>query len=257
MSDQHGNFVWYELLTSDADAAQDFYGKVLDWSFEQRDDMDYRMITGSDGGVGGIMPLSGEMTANGARPAWLGYLNVDDVDGAAASIAKAGGKVHREPWEITGVGRMAFVADAQGAMIYIMHGTSEAPSTAFASTEPKLGHCAWNELATSDQPGAVEFYTKQFGWKQEGEMDMGPMGAYQFFHHGPGMIGAVMAKPDEMPVSAWTYYFRVRNIDKALATIKANGGHITLEPTEIPGGEFQLNATDPQGAGFALVGPKT
>ena len=53
-----------------------------------------------------------------------------------------------------------------------------------------------------------------------------------------------------------TYYFRVPNIDVAVKTIKANGGQITVEPTEIPGGEFQINALDPQGAAFALVGPR-
>lgn len=261
MPSQHGDFVWYELLTSDADAAQDFYGKLLDWTIEPRAAMDYRMIAGSDGGVGGIMPLTEEMTANGARPVWLGYLGVDDVDAAAAAIKASGGSVHREPWDIPGVGRIAFVADPQGAMFYIMRGESQEASTAFAATEPKLGHCAWNELATTDQPGAVAFYTDQFGWKQEGDMDMGPMGTYQFFHHGPtetdmGMIGAVMTKPEEMPVSAWTYYFRVADIDKAVHSIGANNGQVTLEPTEIPGGEFQVNGMDPQGAYFALVGPK-
>ena len=63
-----------------------------------------------------------------------------------------------------------------------------------------------------------------------------------------------MTKPAEMPVPAWTYYVRVANIDEALETIEANGGLITHEPSEIPGGEFQLNAMDPQGAAFALVG---
>ena len=87
-------------------------------------------------------------------------------------------------------------------------------------------------------------------------MEMGPMGTYQFFHHGPGMIGAVMTKPEEMPVPAWTYYFRVPDIDEAVATIKASGGQILLDPTEIPGGEFCINGMDPQGAVFALVGPR-
>jgi predicted enzyme related to lactoylglutathione lyase len=59
-----------------------------------------------------------------------------------------------------------------------------------------------------------------------------------------------------MPVSAWTYYFRVADIDEAVKTLSARGGRITLEPTEIPGGEFQLNGMDPQGAAFALVGAR-
>jgi predicted enzyme related to lactoylglutathione lyase len=54
----------------------------------------------------------------------------------------------------------------------------------------------------------------------------------------------------------WAYYFRVADIDKAVEYINANGGQILQEPTEIPGGEFSINAMDPQGAAFGLVGPR-
>ena len=269
MANQHGDFIWYDLMTSDADAAQDFYGKILGWTFESSGDSgkaaraarDYRIFNAGENSIGGFMALIDEMKSAGVPPCWMGYIKVDDVDSSAKSITNAGGDIHMPPQNIPGVGRFAFVGDPQGTMFYIMKPTPpadnpDATSTAFAATEPMQGHCAWNELATSDQTAAVTFYTDQFGWQQKEEMDMGPMGSYKFFHHGPGTLGAVMAKPKEMPVSAWTYYFRVADIAKAVTTIKANGGQITLEPTEIPGGEFQLNAVDPQGAHFALVGPK-
>ena len=258
MANQHGNFIWYELMTSDADAAQDFYGAVLGWNFfnEDGNPEGYRHFEVQGKYVGGVLLLTDEMTKGGARPCWMGYIAVDDVDGAAKSIKDAGGSIHREPWDIPNVGRMAFVADPQGVMFYIMKDDSDTASEAFAATEPMDGHCAWNELATNDPDAAVDFYTGQFGWKQEEDMDMGPMGKYQFFHHGPGMVGAVMRKPDEMPMSAWTYYFRVPDIDSAVEAIKAKGGQILLEPSEIPGGEFQVNAMDPQGAAFALVGKR-
>ncbi len=263
MPNQHGDFIWYELMTSDADAAQDFYRAVVGWDFFDSGPagMDYRQISMNGNGVGGLMPLTSEMKAGGARPCWMGYIAVDDLDAAADEIKSAGGSIHRQPWDVPGIGRIAFVADPQGVMFYIMRpqppaDDPDATSTAFAATEPMVGHCAWNELSTTDQGGAVDFYTNQFGWRQDGDMDMGPMGKYQFFHHGPGMIGAVMRKPEEMPVPAWTYYFRVPAIDEAIASIKANGGKILLDATEIPGGDFQINGLDPQGAAFALVGAR-
>ena len=261
MSNTHGDFIWYELMTNDADKAQDFYAKILGWTFEDsgQQDMDYRIFSAKDQSIGGLMPLTDEMTGNGAQPCWMGYINVDDVDASAKSIEAAGGSIHMAPSDIPDVGRIAFVADPQGVMFYIMTPApapdcADSTSTAFAATEPMQGHCAWNELATTDQAGAVSFYTEQFGWRQEEEMDMGPMGAYQFFHHGPGMVGAVMPRPDEMPVSAWSYYFRVPDIDAAVKAIEENGGQITQQPMEIPGGEFSMNGTDPQVAAFALVG---
>ena len=95
-------------------------------------------------------------------------------------------------------------------------------------------------------------------------MDMGPMGKYEFLRYGRnpagslyGMIGAVMPKMPQMPVSIWTYYFRVPDIDTAAAAIAANGGSVVLEPIEIPGGDFSMVGVDPQGAAFALVGNRS
>lgn len=145
------------------------------------------------------------------------------------------------------------VADPEGAPFYIMKGNGEGTSLAFASDRPRPGHCAWNELSASDPKAALEFYGSQFGWVKDGEMDMGPMGAYEFLRHG-GLIGAIMRKPAEAPAPVWTYYFRVADIDRAAERIRAGGGRIVHGPDEIPGGDFTISAIDPQNAPFALVG---
>lgn len=264
MANLHGDFIWYELLTPDPDGARAFYEAVVGWTIEAQPsgDMDYRMISADDGPVAGMMPLNPDMAASGARPGWLGYVGVDDVDAMAASVKEGGGAIHVPPTDIPGVGRFAFVADPAGAPFYMMRGASDEESNAFSYDTPRPGHCAWNELATDDPAAALEFYGQRFGWVKDGEMDMGPMGAYQFLRHAGrapegtmhGMIGAVMPRMEPMPVSAWTYYFRVPDIDAAVAQIGANGGTIVQEPTEIPGGDFSMVAMDPQGAAFALVG---
>lgn len=265
MTNQHGDFIWYELLTSDADAAADFYGQVIGWSSQDsgQKDMDYRFFSSGDGsdtkdGVGGYMAITPEMAEGGARPAWIGYIAVDDVDKSAAAIVSAGGSILMPAMDIDGVGRMAMVADPQGAVFYIMKGASDETSYSFAATEPKVGHCAWNELATSDPEAAKTFYANQFGWVQEGDMDMGPMGKYQFWWAAGKrfMLGAVMPKLPEMPMSAWGFYFRVPDIDAAVDAVNANGGTMLMEPVEIPGGDYSFNALDPQGASFGLVGPR-
>lgn len=262
MSNKHGDFIWYELLTSDADAAQAFYGDVFGW--EMRDsghaEMDYRLLRATEGDVGGLMQINEEMKAGGAMPVWLGYIAVDNVDTSVASITKAGGKVQMPAMDIPGVGRIAMMTDPQGVPFYVMRGAVEDhESHAYSYDRPRLGHCAWNELATADRPAAMRFYAEQFGWQKDGEMDMGPMGAYEFFRRGEfaGMFAGVMTRPKEMPVSLWTYYFRVADIDAAISRTKAGGGQIAHGPIEIPGGEYAVNAIDPQGTMFAFVGPRT
>lgn len=265
LQNRHGDFIWYELLTSDADAAGAFYGKVLGWhsSDSGQEAMDYRFFSSGDGsdmadGVAGYMPITPDMAEHGARPVWLGYLAVDDVDASVAAIGAAGGAVLMPAMDIPNVGRMAMVADPAGAPFYVMKGASDAPSHSFAATEPKVGHAAWNELATSDPAAAKAFYTGLFGWEQDGALDMGPMGQYAFLWASGKrfMQGAVMAKMPEMPASAWITYFRAADIDAAAAAVRAGGGTMLMEPVEIPGGDYSFTATDPQGAVFGVVGAR-
>jgi hypothetical protein len=260
MARKHGDFIWYELLTTDSDAAQEFYAGIFGWTLKDsgQQDMDYRIIGATEGEIGGLMQLTDDMKAGGARPVWLGYIGVDDVDETVAAITGAGGTIHRPAWDIPGVGRLAMVADPQGAPFCVMRGAGDDESHAFAYDRPRLGHCAWNELATSDRAGAMKFYGDLFGWRKEGEMDMGPMGPYEFLHRAGDerMFAGVMTRPKEMPVSLWSYYFRVAEVDEAVRRTKAGGGQIIVEPIAIPGGEFSVSATDPQGALFAFVGPR-
>ena len=256
MGNKHGDFVWYELMTSDSDAATAFYGPLLNWKIANpaQDGFDYREIQAEDDGyIGGMLQITLEM--QGAQPGWIGYIHVDNVDASIASVTAAGGTLFMPARDMEGVGRFAMVADPQGAAFYVMTSSTGETSNAFAATAVNPGHCAWNELATSDPAAALAFYGDQFGWIKDGEMDMGPMGTYAMIRH-EHMLGGMMKRPPEMPVSAWTFYFRVPNIDVAAAFIESRGGTVIAGPMEIPGGDFSINGIDPQGAHFAIVGAR-
>ncbi len=262
MANKHGDLIWYELLTCDPDAAKAFYDAVIGWEIDAEPmagidaGMDYRIVNASAGKVGGVMRISDEMAQHGARPVWLGYIAVDDVDKTVDEIESAGGNTLMPANDIPDVGRIAMVADPQGAPFYVMRGASEESSNAFAAETPIDGHCAWNELATDDPEAAKVFYSDRFGWEKDGEMDMGPMGKYEFLRHG-FMLGGLMKRPEQMPASLWTYYFRVPDIDTAVETIKAKGGQVIVGPQDIPGGEYVITGIDPEGALFALVGKRS
>ena len=260
--DQRGSFIWYELMTPDVDAAKAFYDAVVGWKIDTQSQFPngYRMIGRSDGGfAGGVLPLTDEMQQHGARPTWLSYIHVEDVDSAVRDIEQAGGKTLMPAFDIPNIGRVAMVADPQGAPFYIMkpippEGRENEQSDVFSVDQPQ--RVRWNELSTTDPDAAITFYRSQFGWGQEGDMDMGEMGKYRFIQKGATTIGAVMRKPPQLPVSAWTYYVGVDNVDRAVDAIQSGGGQVLHGPMEIPGGEFALNAMDPQGASFGLVGPR-
>ena len=263
MPDRQGSFIWYELMSPDPDGSKAFYDAVVGWDVESQpsmEGMDYRMIRRSDGGnAGGVLGLTREMEDGGARPVWLGYIAVDDVDATVAAVQRDGGQVMMPAWDVPNVGRIAMLTDPQGAPFYIMRpapppGDEGKQSDAFATDRPQ--HVRWNELSSSDADASLAFYLRHFGWRQEGEMDMGEYGTYRFLYQGETMIGAVMPKMPDMPVSLWTYYIGVEDIDRAAAAIAEGGGQIFHGPMEIPGGDFSINGMDPQGAAFGLVGPR-
>jgi predicted enzyme related to lactoylglutathione lyase len=251
----HGSFIWYELLTTDAAAASAFYGEVIGWTVRDAGvpGVDYRLFSSGGTDVAGHMTMP-QGAPEEMRPLWLGYIGVDDVDASVEAITSAGGSVHMPAMDLPGVGRMAMVADPQGVPFYVMRGESEEASQSFSVTD--AGHCRWNELTTSDPAAALSFYTSHFGWEKGDAMPMGEMGDYQFINHGGEMIGAVMRTQSDGRRPTWSFYFGVPEIDAAAAKIGAHGGTIHAGPMEIPGGEYAVVASDPQGVMFGIVGPR-
>jgi predicted enzyme related to lactoylglutathione lyase len=254
-----GDFIWYELITSDIAGAKSFYDAVIGWNIADKSDFpnDYRMIGRSDGKfAGGAMQITDDMAQHGAKPTWLGYILVADVDRSVASIEQAGGKTYMPAFDIPGVGRVAMVADPQGAPFYVMkplppEGDPNAKSDVFSPDgEQRVG---WNELSTSDPAAARRFYGDQFGWTSDEFMPMGEQGEYRFFDHQGQRIGAVAGAMDGQQ-SHWRFYFRVPSIATAKQTAEAKGGKIVMGPMEVPGGDYIVIGIDPQGAEFALVG---
>ena len=256
MTEKPGQFIWYELMTKDIDAAAKFYGAVIGWTVGGGDPVatgiDYRHWDIGGETIGGLMEIPQEAAAHGMRPIWLGYVSVPDVDKAILEIKAAGGEIHMPPMDIPGTGRFAMVSDPQGAAFYVMTPIGTGPSTSYAMG--RTGHGGWNELHSSDGAAAIEFYKSQFGWEQSAALDMGPMGAYRLFNTGGEAVGGMMTS-NGYGRPLWLYYFMVEEINAAKARVEAAGGAILNGPHEVPGGAWIIQGRDPQGAAFALVGP--
>jgi uncharacterized protein len=257
--------VWYELMTPDPGAVAPFYRATLGWEIPAEghampNGAEYREIKRGDGGfAGGVLTPTPAMSGGGARPGWMTYFHVDDVDAAVEKATGLGASVHMPPMTMDGVGRMAMIADPQGAPLYLMDPTPppdrpDAESDVFKAMVP--GHCWWNELQTTDEPGSTRFYTELLGWSAENTMPMGDKGVYRFVEAEGTGIGAINPwMPEGMAVS-WLPYFGVADIEAACGAAKAHGGTLTHEIHEVPGGDFIFTATDPTGAPVGFVGPK-
>ena len=247
-----GNFFWYELMTSDVDAAARFYATVIGWTTQDfpSPDMHYVVVNANGVGVGGIMTVPPEAAAMGAPPAWMGYIHATDIDKQTESVKAIGGKVHRGPQDIPDVGRFSVVADPQGAMFMLLQPNGP--------DQPELdpmtpGHVGWCELMATDWQTAFDFYSGQYGWTKGNAVEMGEMGTYQTFMQTRLQGGGMMNRPAHMPMPFWSFYFAVEGIDAAAKRVTDHGGTITFGPMEVPGGQWVVNCQDPQGAHFSLV----
>jgi uncharacterized protein len=248
-------FFWYDVMTTDTDAAAGFYCDVVGWATLDagQTDQDYTLFTAGGVAVAGLMKIP-QIIKDHAQPCWRGYIAVDDVDRAVRAIEAAGGIMHRAPQIVPGVICFAVVADPQGAVFLVAKSLSP-------QTQPELalgtaGTIGWRELYAGEWKSAFGFYEKVFGWTKADSFDMGSMGTYQLFAAGGPPIGGMMSKPDVVPVPNWGYYINVEAIDGAVDRVKAAGGSILMGPREVPGGQWIVQCLDPQGGYFALVALK-
>lgn len=246
-----GRFVWYELVTTDPEAAQSFYSDVIGWStapFEGTE-MPYTMWVVGDDPIGGVMQMPPEAGEQDVPPHWIAYVGVDDVDATSRKAGELGATIVVEPRDIPDVGRFAILHDPQGATIAIYKSVQERA----ANGEPRVGDFSWHELATTDHEAAFDFYEQLFGWKKTEAMDMGEMGIYQMYGAGDRTLGGMFDKPSEMPgPPAWLYYTLVDDLDGVVEKVREKGGQVLNGPMEVPGGDRIAQCMDPQGAMFAI-----
>ena len=245
---REGDFVWYELLTSDVEAAQAFYANVVGWSIVDSGMTQMRYLLAQVGtrAVGGMMTFPPDCPSG--PPAWLCHIGVSDVDATVDRIVAAGGAVQRAPADIPGVGRFAVVADPQGATFMLFRGDGPPPADLPRTASGNVG---WHELRTTDGERALAFYEDLFGWQRAVANDMGAMGVYRTFDVHGVWSGGTMDLPNVPP--HWGFYFNVDDVDAAAERIVAGGGQVVHGPLDVPGGNRVVMATDPQGGHFALT----
>src|SRR6476469_9949230 len=155
---------WAELVTPDQKAAQEFYGPLFGWDFNDFDmgeNGHYYIgtVQGDD-----VVGVSGQMPGMEGHPAFWGvYLAVDDVDATTAKVEGAGGTVDAGPFDVNDNGRMAALQDPTGARINLWQ-AKETVGTVRAN-EP--GTPVWNECITPDVDRAVKFYAEVLGMGAE------------------------------------------------------------------------------------------
>ncbi|MBK7583422.1 MAG: hypothetical protein IPI67_24930 [Myxococcales bacterium] len=222
------------LRTSDVDAARAFYATVLGDC------------------VLDVVPLHEQAVARGARPHWLGFLDVGDVDRAAAAFAERGATALGPTWVNPEGLKAAVMRDPGGAVIALAQPAERsAQDIASASTGPDV---VWYMLHTADVVRAKANYGELFGWEFAAAVDLGTSGVFHPFacERGGIAVGSmtdVETRTDVHP--HWQFQLRVPGVDRAMDAVRHNGG-VVLGPFTTERGDRIAVCEDPQGAAFAI-----
>ena len=259
---------WVDSSHPDPEAVLPFYGGLFGWEFEDQMPEDApgpyftARLKGRDAAaIGGVQ--------EGAPPmaVWNTYVWVTSADESAAKATAAGGSVLAEPFDVMDYGRMAVLADPEGAVISVW----EPRTHKGATVVNEHGALNFNGLATRDVEGAKAFYGALFGWELL-EMGAGAMWTLPGYgdhleESSPGlreqMVG--MGAPDGFidvvaavnPIAAddadtpphWSVTFGVDDVDATAAQVAELGGEVVTGPFDAPWVRMAV-VKDPQGALF-------
>jgi uncharacterized protein len=258
---------WVDSGQPDADAAAAFYGGLFGWELEDT------MPAGSPGKYFMARLRGGDVAAVGSLPegapptaTWNTYIQVTSADETVAKVKEAGGRVLAGPFDVFDAGRMAMVADPEGAVFGLWQPGRMKGSQIV--NEP--GSVNFNALHTRDVAAAKRFYGSVFGWDTftVGDAEMWSLPGYgdhleerdpevrarnaQF--GAPGFEDVVAAinpiGDDEPDVPAhWSVTFSTDDADVLAAKAEELGGRVLISPVDVPWARMTVIA-DPQGASF-------
>jgi hypothetical protein len=243
-----GKFVWYDLITDDAEAARRFYGGLFGWAFETSKGPrgnEYMLATDNGVYVAGIVTRADR--PDGAEVSrWLPYVSVADVDRSADRTRSEGGQVVVPPLDVS-VGRVAVILDPEGAAVGLLRSSIGDPDDTTTASRP--GRVVWTELLANDDTAATSFYEAVVGY--DGETVERRGGQYTLLRGGEVDRGGILPNPTDWEPQ-WLTYFGVEDPSAAAARAAALGGRVLLEPTpEVRDGTMAL-VLDPNGAVLAL-----
>jgi hypothetical protein len=240
-----GSFCWVELATTDANAALEFYKTLFHWTVVENDmgELGKYYIFQKNGRDCAAMYQMPPAQA-GMPPNWMSYVAVADADASADKAKSLGANIVAGPFDAHEHGRMAVIADPQGAMFSIWQGRKN-PGVGVRDESNTL---CWNELSARDVDAAKAFYPALFGWRMKESPE------YTEWHLGEHAVGGMMLSqaPPNVP-SHWLPYFAVDDCDAAVSTVESLRGMVIVPAMDIPHvGRFAV-VSDREGAAFAVI----
>ncbi len=268
MAYPNGLFSWTDISLPDPREGSRFYTELFGWEAADQhgpdDEYVYTMLSKDGKTVAGLGSQPPGAADRGIPPMWTSYVTVDDLDAAVGRWTAAGGSVPMAPMEIMSAGKMAVVADPEGAVLALWEAGVHAGAELFNAP----GAMTWNELNTRDSAAARRFYGEALGWGFELFGGGDAPGEYWLITvdkpAGDPLAadtynGGVLTMDDNWPAEVpphWMVYFNVADVDETIERLKNLGGSVSVPAFDTPAGRMAV-VGDPQGGTFSIIAPPT
>lgn len=252
---------WIDTFQPDPQAAAQFYGGLLGWTFDEPvpmpDGMAGEYQTARSGGrlVAGI----GQAADGFPSAVWTTYVAVGDVEATTAQAEAAGGGRIVGPAGHGGAGYVAVLTDPVG----VAFGIWEAGARHGAERVNEPGAWTMSSLHTTAPDASESFYGLLFSWTMETVPDA-PMAFWRLHGHVGGEseqpmprdVVAVLAPigDGDLTPPHWSVAITVDDVDETASSASELGGTVLLAPMETPGFRSAVVA-DPQGGVVAITSP--
>ena len=238
---QIGKFVWFDLLTEDVQAAQNFYKELFGWRFEaSAGSSDYAVIYSGNKPIGGIVGQENK-DPEVQETIWLVYLSVENVDRAVSAAKARYGKVLDDPMDVKGRGRMAVIQDPEGAQLVLIRSLGGDPPDAGINS----GEWLWVDLFTRDAKTANEFYGALAGYTTQAVKTEGDH-SYHLLKRNDRSYGGVVELPWEDVEPNWLPYIKVDDLKETISLAEKLGGILILRIKNV------AIIADPSGGVFGI-----
>jgi len=244
-----GEFCWINILTSEPAKAQQFYSKLLGWSFPEMPGMGH-LIEVDGSRIGGMFDVASPQTPPGTKPVLGVMVCVADAAATGARINTLGGKA-QPPMQIGPNGTMVVGHDPSGANFDLWQRGSDAGTPIDGDAH---GAFSWFEVLSLDSKRDRRFYTDLFGWDIE-TMPMPDGSEYVMFVKGELRLAGMMARTKEMEMVPpwWAVYFTVRDVDAAAKQALELGATLFVPVLPIKGVGRFCGIVSPQGIHFYVI----
>ena len=108
--------VHWEFMSKEPEMVADFYANIFGWKVTHKPEWNYRLVDTE----GGEHTVNGGIVKPEKSGPWPGnmvlYILVDDLAPYRKKIVDAGGKIHVEDQEVSGLGHLCLFTDPEGRM---------------------------------------------------------------------------------------------------------------------------------------------